>query len=104
MPVTDMPCCAVIRKHPLCPLGEEVFMLRRRDTLLLVGAIMIALGGILYFNPFHNEPWWAEWLLASILVYLGLPLAIVGAAIHFFSGDARTTVSETKTSAASARH
>ena len=79
-------------------------MLRRRDTLLLVGAIMIAIGGILYFNPFHNEPWWAEWLLASILVYLGLPLAIVGAAIHFFSGDAPAPAPRDKTSTASARH
>jgi hypothetical protein len=79
-------------------------MLRRRDTLLLVGAIMIALGGILYFNPLQNEPWWAEWLLASILVYLGLPLAIVGAAIHFFSGDTPAATSKNKTSIAGARH
>ena len=79
-------------------------MLRRRDTLLLVGAIMIALGGILYFNPFQNEPWWAEWLLASILVYLGLPLAIVGAAIHFFSGDAQRPAPKDNTSTAAARH
>jgi hypothetical protein len=79
-------------------------MLRRRDTLLLVGAIMIALGGILYFNPFQNEPWWAEWLLASILVYLGLPLAIVGAAIHFFSGDPPAAAPRNKTSTAEARH
>jgi hypothetical protein len=79
-------------------MSGEVFMLRRRDTLLLVGAIMIALGGILYFNPFQNEPWWVEWLLASILVYVGLPLAIVGAAIHFFSGDAEVAPPKNKTS------
>jgi uncharacterized membrane protein HdeD (DUF308 family) len=79
-------------------------MLTRRDTLLLIGAIMIALGGVLYFNPFQNEPWWAEWLLASILVYLGLALAIVGAAIHFFSGDGESAAPKTKASAASARH
>lgn len=79
-------------------------MPRRRDMLLLVGAIMIAIGGTLYFNPFQNEPWWAEWLLASILVYLGLPLAIVGAAIHFFSGDGQTAAPKNKTSAASAQH
>ena len=63
-------------------------MLRRRDMLLLIGAIMVAVGGVLYFNLFHNEPWWAEWLLSSILVYVGLPVVIVGAAIHFFSGEA----------------
>ena len=59
-------------------------MLRRRDLLLLVGAVMVAIGGALYFNPFNNEPMWAEWILSSILVYVGLPLAIIGAAIHFF--------------------
>ena len=79
-------------------------MLTRRDTPLLIGAIMIAFGGVLYFNPFQNEPWWAEWLLASILVYLGLPLAIVGAAIHFFSGDGESAAPNAKASAASARH
>jgi hypothetical protein len=104
MAVTDTAPRRVIRKHPLCPLGEEVLMLRRRDTLLLVGAIMIAIGGILYFNPFQNEPWWAEWLLASILVYLGLPLAIVGAAIHFFSGDGQAAAPKNRTSTAGVRH
>ena len=65
-------------------------MLRRRDLLLLVGAVMVAIGGALYFNPFNNEPMWAEWVLSSILVYVGLPLAIVGAAIHFFGGNPGT--------------
>ena len=62
-------------------------MLRRRDTLLLVGAVMVVIAGALYFNPFNNEPLWAEWILSSILVYVGLPLAIVGAAIHFFGAN-----------------
>lgn len=68
--------------------------MRRRDTLLLVGAVMVLIGGILYLNPFHNEPWWAEWLLSSILVYAGLPVVIVGAAIHFFSGGANKPASK----------
>ena len=79
-------------------------MLTRRDTLLLIGATMIAIGGVLYFNPFQNEPWWVEWLLASILVYLGLPLAIVGAAIHFFSGVGESAAPKNKASAAGAHH
>jgi len=41
----------------------------------------------LYFNPLNNEPMWAEWILSSVLVYVGLPLAIVGAAIHFFGAN-----------------
>jgi protein-S-isoprenylcysteine O-methyltransferase Ste14 len=64
--------------------------MRRRDTLLLAGAVMVAIGGLLYFNPLHDEPWWAEWLLSSILVYMGLPLVIVGAAIHVFADDRGT--------------
>jgi ACR3 family arsenite efflux pump ArsB len=46
---------------------------------------MVVIAGALYFNPFNNEPMWAEWILSSVLVYVGLPLAIVGAAIHFFA-------------------
>ena len=71
-------------------------MLRRRDTLLLIGAVIVAIGGTLVFfsNPFHNEPLWAEWLLGYILIYLGGPLAIVGAAIHFFGENTHTAASK----------
>jgi len=41
----------------------------------------------LYFNPLNNEPMWAEWILSSVLVYVGLPFVIVGAAIHFFAAN-----------------
>jgi hypothetical protein len=68
-------------------------MLRRRDTLLLIGAVMVAIGGALFFNPFHNEPLWTEWLLGPILSYLGGPLVIVGAAIHFFGETVNTAAS-----------
>ena len=33
-------------------------MLRRRDVLLLIGVVMVATGGALFFIPFHNEPLW----------------------------------------------
>jgi hypothetical protein len=45
---------------------------------------MLVVGGALFFNMFHNEPFWAEWMLGPLLFYLGGPLAIVGAAIRFF--------------------
>ncbi len=65
-------------------------MLRRRYTLLLIGVVMVAIGGALLFIRFHNEPLWAEWLLGPILIYLGGPATIVGAAIHFFGKTANT--------------
>jgi hypothetical protein len=49
---------------------------------------MVAIGGALFFIPFHNEPFWTEWMLGPILFYLGGPVAIVRAAIHFFGGPA----------------
>ena len=69
-------------------------MLRRRDTLLLIGVAMVAMGGALFFYPFHNEPIWIEWLIGPILFYLGGPVTIVGAAIHFFGGTANTAASK----------
>ena len=69
-------------------------MLRRRDTLLLIGVVMIAMGGALFFNPFHNEQFWTEWLLGPILFYFGGPLAILGAAIHFFGETSNNAVSK----------
>jgi uncharacterized membrane protein HdeD (DUF308 family) len=79
-------------------------MRRRRDTLLIIGAVMIVIGGTLYFNPLGNETWWVEWVLSSILVYLGLPLVIVGAATHFFGTDDTSVSSKNAASAANARH
>jgi hypothetical protein len=59
-------------------------MFRRRATLFLIAVAMVLIGGKLFLYPFHNEPLWTEWLLAPILLFLGILLAIVGAAIHFF--------------------
>ena len=66
-------------------------MLRRRDTLLLIGVVMVAIGGTLLFIRFDNESLLTQWLLGPILIYLGGPVAIVGAAIHFF-GETSNTV------------
>ena len=69
-------------------------MLRRRNMLLLIGVVMVAIGGALFFIPFHNEPFWTEWLLGPMLFYLGGPVAIVGAAIHFFGETANIVASK----------
>ena len=68
-------------------------MLRRRDTLLLIGVVLVAVGCTLLFIRFDNEPFWIEWLLGPVLIYLGGPVTIVGAAIHFFAEPANTVAS-----------
>ena len=68
-------------------------MLRRRDTLLLIGVVLVAIGGTLLFIRFDNEPLWIKWLLGPVLIYLGGPATIVGAAIHFFGEPANTVAS-----------
>jgi len=59
-------------------------MARNQDLRLKIGLVLLAVGCVLFFNPFWHEPMWAEWLLGPVLMYVGLPLAMVGAAIHFF--------------------
>jgi hypothetical protein len=58
-------------------------MFRRRGTLLLIGVATVAIGGWLFLHPYQDEPLWTEWLLAPVLVFLGLLSAIVGATISF---------------------
>jgi hypothetical protein len=56
--------------------------------VLLIGAITVTIGGGLFLNLTHNEPLWAEWFLGPALVYVGLPIAIIGIALHFYrSGE-----------------
>jgi hypothetical protein len=57
--------------------------MKTRSTLLMIGMALAAMGSILIIKPFEHEPLWAQWLLGSALFYVGLPLAIVGAAIYF---------------------
>jgi hypothetical protein len=68
-------------------------MPNRKDILLKAGLFLLALGALIYFHPFHAEPMWMEWLVGPVLIYLGLPLAMVGIAIHFFGGAAKAGAS-----------
>jgi len=69
-------------------------MFRRRDTLLLIGAATGAIGGWLFLHPYQDEPLWTEWLLAPVLVFLGLMLAVVAVTIYFFGEPANTAASK----------
>jgi hypothetical protein len=69
-------------------------MFRRQDTLILIGAATLAIGGWLFLYPYQDEPLWTEWLLAPFLVFLGLMVAIVGATIRFFGETANTAASK----------
>jgi hypothetical protein len=77
-------------------------MLTRRDTLFLIGAATVVTGGALFLNPIHIEPLWAEWFVGPALVYVGLPIAIIGIAIHFYTANEQS--GETKNSAATNPH
>ena len=69
-------------------------MLTRRDTLFLIGAVIVVIGGLLFLNLTHNEPMWAEWFLGPALVYVGLPIAIIGITIHFYRAGERSAGAE----------
>ena len=74
-------------------------MFRRRDTLLLIGAVFAVTGSALFFYPFQNEPQWVEWVLGPVLFYLAGPLTIM-AALVFFRETANTATSKNTPSAA----
>ena len=75
-------------------------MFRRRDTLILIGAATLAIGGWLFLYPYQDEPLWTEWLLAPVLVFLGLMVAIGGATLRFFGENANTAASKNAPTAA----
>jgi hypothetical protein len=77
-------------------------MFRRQETLLFIGVATVAIGGWLFLHPYQDEPLWTEWLLAPVLVFLGLMVAIVGATIRFFGQTANTVVSKNSPIAAKA--
>jgi hypothetical protein len=51
--------------------------------MLKIGVGLATVGCVLIAKPFQQEPLWVQWILGFPLFYLGVPLAIVGAAIHF---------------------
>ena len=74
-------------------------MFSGKDILLKAGLLMLALGSLIFFHPFHTEPMWMEWLVGPILFYLGLPIVILGIAIHVFRGAVKSgdVLSQSKT-------
>jgi len=64
-----------------------------KNILLKTGLLLSLVGAVIYFHPLYSEPMWLEWLAGPALIYLGLPLAIVGLLIHFFGGNPKNTAS-----------
>ena len=58
-------------------------MRSKRSIVLIIGLALAGIGCVLIANPFEHEPLWAQWGLGFALFYLGLPLVMLGAAIHF---------------------
>lgn len=58
-------------------------MARQRSPLLWIGVGLSILGCVLIAKPFEREPLWMQWMLGFPLFYVGVPLAIMGAAIYF---------------------
>jgi hypothetical protein len=56
-------------------------MFKRRNTLLLIGVVMVVIGATLFFVPVQSK---AVWLLSVISFYLGGSLAFIGATIRLF--------------------
>lgn len=61
-------------------------MRTHQSLLLKIGLISSIVGFLVFLNPLHNEPMWAEWVLGPVFIYLGLPIAMVGAAVFFIGG------------------
>ena len=69
-------------------------MFTRQSVVLVIGAATAAIGGWLFLHPYQGEPLWAEWLLAPVLVLLGLLMAIIGTSICFFVETPGTSASK----------
>ncbi len=67
-------------------------MFTRQSVVLIIGAAAAAIGGWLFLHPYQGEPLWAEWLLAPVLVFLGLVFGIVALTIQNFEETANTAV------------
>ncbi len=58
-------------------------MPKPRSLMLTIGIVLAVVGSILIVKPLGNEPLWVQWILGFAFFYLGVPIALVGAAIHF---------------------
>lgn len=58
-------------------------MAKQKSLMLKIGVPMAVAGCILIAKPFANEPLWLQWIVGFALFYVGIPIAIVGAAIYF---------------------
>ena len=58
-------------------------MAGRRSLMLKIGIGLAIIGCILIAKPFEQEPLWVQWMLGFPFLYVGVPLVIVGAALHF---------------------
>ena len=67
-----------------------------KDVLLKTGLFLLATGALIFFHPYYVEPMWLEWVVGPVLVYLGLPLAMVGIGVHFFGDTHKTPASLSK--------
>jgi hypothetical protein len=62
-------------------------MAKHRSLMLKIGTGLAIVGCLLIAKPFEQEPLWVQWMLGFPLFYIGVPLAIVGAAIYFVRYD-----------------
>jgi hypothetical protein len=63
-------------------------MAKRNPVLLEAALLVLAVGFVLFLNPFENEPLWAQWLAGPVMIYLALPVSMVAAAVYFFRPSA----------------
>ncbi len=74
-------------------------MVKRNPLLLEAALLVLALGIVLFLNPFENEPLWAQWLAGPVMIYLALPVSMVATAVYFFRPSANPAPPKTATKA-----
>ena len=62
-------------------------MTKRKSLMLKIGICLAIIGCILIAKPFNQEPLWVQWMLGFPLFYIGVPLAMVGAALYFVGNN-----------------
>ncbi len=72
-------------------------MTKRNPLLLEAALLVLAIGVVLFLNPFESEPLWAQWLVGPVMIYLALPVSMVAAAVYFFRSSADPAPPKTAT-------